>query len=249
LTYASDVNTIFAITDLRHKFHQEAVSYFGSKKNEKYVLLLHVHKTFKQTYSRDLKDTGDIVVATINRVRKELSERRAQTPPGESLKHSMLKATLARTIEEFQDRDYSPTDYKYYLDLLLKEFPLLELLNEPQKFDQFENHFMKLANQLTDQKIKQFIKMLKNPEICPKLDPYKVREKKEWLMEIKREHHGLFKSPDDEDIRLAAEFFTYCSVRKIKLNFSTLDNNMFTSLRFLKKDVECGDIVCLLPRK
>ena len=54
-SYGSDVNTIFAFVDSRHKFHNIVAVHLNSIKRQKYVLLKHVKSTFIYTYNDNLK--------------------------------------------------------------------------------------------------------------------------------------------------------------------------------------------------
>jgi len=247
--HSSDVNTIFAYTDIRHKFYRNAVNYFDKTKQDKYILLKHVYTTFFFTYSENLKRIGDMIIKSINKVKINLSERRLKSPPSEVLKNIMLKKELDHSIVSQKEQEFNPTDYDYYKNILLKDYPLIELLNNEKMLEEFDSFYVKAADEITRNKLKEFISSFKNIEKLPKLDRNKVMGIRNELKEIKSEHHDIFSSPDDEDIRLSAELLTFCSLRRTKLNFATSDQNLVKSLNFVKKKFNCGEIVNLLEGK
>lgn len=247
-THSSDVNTIFAYTDIRHKFHRINVNYFNETKRDKYILLKHVNNTFIFTYSDNLKRIGDMIILSVNKVREKISKRRSRFPASEVIKNSMLKTELEKTISNQKEKELNPTDYDYYKNILLKDYPLIELLNDKEKLEKFDLDYVKIADDITRSKLKEFVSAFKNIEKLPKLDRLKVLDMRSKLKEIKSENHDIFKSTDDEDIRLSAELLSFCSQRNVKLNFATTDRNLVKSLNFVKKQFNCGEIVSLLGK-
>lgn len=246
--HCSDVNTIFAFTDINHRFYQIVYNHFRLIKSEKYILLNHVKTTFVSTYSDNLKRVGDIIISAVNKVKKGLIERKIRYPPTDVLKNILIKTEITKLIKEMKDKELNPTDYDYYKNILLKDFPLIELLNNKEKLAQFDSEYVKRADSIVKNKIDEFLSFFSSTEISPKLDQKKIKELMSELKKIKNQYENIFKSHDDEDIRLSSEYLSYCIQRKVRLNISSTDKNLTDSLKFVEKEkgINCGEIRFLL---
>jgi len=249
-SYCSDINTIFAFVDISHKFHDVVSKHFNSIKDNRYVLLKHVKTKFVFTYNDNLKRVGEIILATINRVKEQLNKRRLKKPPSDIIKNVYLKLEMTKLIKEYQGKELSPTDYDYYRNILLNKFPLIELLNDENKLGEFDSTYINQAEEIVNDKINEFVSFFKNIEKSPKLNPKNVRKNYLEIKDIKKENILIFTDPDDEDIWLSSEYITYCEDRKILLNFSSTDKNLVSSLNFVVKQnkIKCGKIVFLLSK-
>lgn len=246
--YSSDLNVIYSFVNIRHKFHDVVITYLNSIKEQKYVLLDHVKTVFIFSYQDNLMRIGEIIIVAVNKVKDWIKKRRLIGQPGPRIKNIRLKKELDSLIKEQQDKEVKPTDYTYYEDILLKDYPLIELLDDKEKLKDFETFYIEKAEEITRNKLTEFIEFFDFVQDNLKLNPTNVKKWYDELSQLRKENENLFVDYHNEDIKLSSEYITYCNDRRIPLNFFSTDKNLCSSLNFVKKEknLNCGDIIFLL---
>jgi len=244
--HSSDVNTLFAFVDVRHKFNKVVNNYFGLIKKQKYILLRHVKSVFIFTYRDNLSKIGEIIISSVVNVKNELSKRIIRKNPSDTVKNAILKSKMDKLFEEWGKLDKE--DFQYFKNMLLKDFPLIELLNNEDKLKDFDSSYTQKANEIVNNKIEEFIKFFEVLEDSPNLNQVKVKGWYKKIKDMKLNNFHIYTEHKDEDIRLSSEFITYCEDRHIPLNFGSIDENLVDSLKFVTKEenIKCGKIIWLL---
>lgn len=248
--YSSDVSTVFAFIDVRHKFYDVVIEHFNTIKNAKYVLLNHVKTTFIFTYNDNLKKIGEIILSTIASVKEILEKRRRKDEASDIIKNTYLKSEMEKLIKQQKDKELNPADYNYFKNILLKDYPLIELLNDEEKLEEFDSIYILKAEEIVNDKLQEFISFFNNIDKNLKLNPVKIKEWKIKLEKIKRDNLTVFSDYDDEDIKLSSEYFTYCEDRRMPLNFSSTDENLINSLKYVveERKFKTGKLLFLLKK-
>src|SRR3989338_9120744 len=92
--HSSDVNTLFAFVDVRHKFNKVVNNYFGLIKKQKYILLRHVKSVFIFTYRDNFSKIGERIISSVVNVKNELSKRIIRKNPSDTVKNAILKSKM-----------------------------------------------------------------------------------------------------------------------------------------------------------
>lgn len=246
---ASDVNTIFAYADITHKFNKISIAFFNDVKNGNYILLKYVKTSFHYTYSDRLKTMGNMVLLAVNEIKEELKKRKVRKPASPFLRTTLLNKRLQVIMEK--NKEFDSNDYTDFKDLMLAQYPLLVLLENKEKSNEFRIKFTKEADKIASEKFESFLNFLVSKIIkIKRVDEKRAKEWQDILIKAKQTNIGIFQDPNNDDILLSAEFLTVVENRRLPINFGTLDKNLTDSLDYIKKEnkIKCGDIIFLLHK-
>lgn len=235
--HTCDVSVIYSysINGVNKKFVEK---YLLDIKNSNFVYLRAVRETFSSTFSNKIKSICDAVISATNKTLEEIQKRSQNSPPiTPRIEKTLFEKNFEDAIKESKEFTYSDDVINYKKLLESKTKIDFDILKEPSELEKFRDDSILTADKITLEKWDAFRKNLKNFKETPRFSLSKLAK---WEKEINtlKSKTSIFKDIDNEDIFVAAEYFTYIDEINKTLIFSCLDRNLTESINKCKKELK-----------
>ncbi len=234
---SSDVNTIFAYIDKKHKFHI-AVALFivPYKRKDVYVLLDEVKSRFIYTYSAYLKEACLIIEKSIIDYKAKRSKLLPNPTPFMVAK--IIDSEIKKRMKQVSEMEYFNYDATTrFVNKMLTEYSVLALYEEEEKLAEFREKYLVKSEEESSKEITRFLDRFKDFEVVNFND---ITSFCDWLDKLKKVDLDVFKRKQDiDDMRIAAQFLGY-NQEKGRLSFFTCDFEFYRSLGLVSKHFNQG---------
>ena len=167
----------------------------------------------------------------LNKTCEEISQRSKKLPPiSKTMEEITFKKHYTEAIKEFAGSN----NLESYETLLKSKMSIdFQDLKDQNKLEKFWDNSLVISETLALEAFDNFRKKIKNFKDAPRFTPSKQAK---WESEIKniKSKESIFNDPDNEDIFVATEYFTYIEDRGPNHIFSALDKNLVESINTFK---------------